>query len=405
MSEPVPEPAQAPMNRSRRIDVVDALRGFALMGILLLHNVEKYNFSAQPDMPVDFLRSWDAHVWSTLFLLFGGKSYAIFSMLFGFSFWVQYSRMRDKGYDMGRRFVWRLSILFGFGLLHSTYYSGDLLIFYSSFGLLLVVLRKASDKWCFILSIVLLFLPRDLYHLVAALLDPGHITPQDNASWPYWGSLAIAQAGDSFLALSRAYLTDGLKANIIWTWEAGRMFHIPGLFLLGMLAARRNAFTQMSSRNWAAIAAVSLILFLPLHIMLSDIWSMFEGRESLTMAMYSFFSPMSDLCLTLFIVAVFILLWRARIGERLFSVLIPYGRMSLTNYVTQGLTGVILYNGCCLGLFHYFGHTMSLLTGFGVLAVQVAFSHWCLRRFGQGPLEKLWRKLMWLGYDKTKTRV
>jgi len=385
--------------KSKRIDVIDALRGFALAGIMLLHNVEKFNFMQGPDRQIPFLKSCDPYVWDGFFFLFGGKAYAIFSMLFGFSFWVQYSRMQQKGYDMGARFVWRMALLFSFGVIHSCYYSGDLLIFYAVFGLGLVVVRKAGDTLAFIISACLLLLPLDLFNLGRMLLGSGYV-PSMNESWPFWAKLEPLQAHGSFLELSHAYLTNGLKANVIWTWESGRMFHIPGLFLLGMLAARRKAFTDMASRYWGWILGVSLVVFIPLHYVKGQIWGWLEHDEVLRYQLSGIVGPYSDLAMMLAMVSAFILLWRAGIGERIFRVLIPYGRMSLTNYLTQGLTGLILYYGCCFGLYHYLGSTLSMLTGACVLVLQIVFSHWCLRRFGQGPMEKLWRKLMWIGFEK-----
>ncbi len=404
MSTPLTDPAADPLNRSRRVDVVDALRGFALAGILLLHNVEKYNFMWSPDMQIDLFPSLDGHVWTALFAVFGGKAYAIFSMLFGFSFWVQYERMQAKGYDMGGRFVWRLCLLFSFGLLHSSYYSGDLLIFYSSFGLLLVAMRKAPDWLAFAVSIVLLTVPFHLYELLRLLADPDFAPIPKKLSWPYWGLLGEAQAYASFPELSRAFLTNGLKANVLWTWDAGRMFHIPGLFLLGMLAARRKLFTDMASKRWAILGSVALVAYIPLNYAKSNVWGWCEGSAKLGDAFYAVLSPYEDLAMLLFMVSAFILLWRAGLGRRLFGWLIPYGRMSLTNYMTQGLTGVILYNGCGLGLWHYFGHTLSMITGVFILVLQVLFSRWCLKNFGQGPMEKLWRRLMWIGHKSAAAK-
>ena len=74
--------------KSPRIEVVDALRGFAVMAIMLLHNIEHFNFYDFPTASSAFMEAMDKGIWETLFFLFSGKAYAIFSLLFGFSFFI-----------------------------------------------------------------------------------------------------------------------------------------------------------------------------------------------------------------------------------------------------------------------------------------------------------------------------
>lgn len=393
----------SPMNRSRRIDVVDALRGFALAGILLIHNLEKVNVCHAADQPINFLTFLDAPVSGIIYALFAGKSYAIFSMLFGFSFWVQFERMQTKGHDLGGRFAWRLCLLFGFGLVHTLYYVGDLLLMYAMFGFLLILMRKSPDWLTLTAAIVLLALPLQLVEAVHIMMNPDYSPFRMNRSWQYWGALLPVEANGSFFEVVRTHFTIGWKANLLWNWEAGRGFHIPGLFLLGMLAARHKAFTEMRKRWWSVACVMSLAACIVLKVVTSSANLHYAKGGTTHDVLLNLLHPYSNLFETLLMVSAFILLWRIGIGQRLFSFLIPYGRMSLTNYMTPSLVGLILYNGCGLGLWHYFGPTLCLLAGLVTLVLQLAFSRWCLTRFGQGPLEKLWRWLMWIGSEENKS--
>ena len=83
--------------KSPRIEVVDALRGFAVMAIMLLHNIEHFNFYDFPTASSAFMEAMDKGIWETLFFLFSGKAYAIFSLLFGLSFFIQYNRLFQRG--------------------------------------------------------------------------------------------------------------------------------------------------------------------------------------------------------------------------------------------------------------------------------------------------------------------
>lgn len=88
-----------------RIEVVDALRGFAVMAIILLHNIEHFNLYNFPEATTDFMKALDKGVWDTLFFLFSGKAYAIFALLFGFSFFIQFDNQARKGKGRTSGFV------------------------------------------------------------------------------------------------------------------------------------------------------------------------------------------------------------------------------------------------------------------------------------------------------------
>ena len=94
--------------KTPRIEVVDALRGFAVMAILLVHNLEHFIFPVYPESSPEWLTILDAGVFNATFSLFAGKSYAIFALLFGFTFYIQSHNQQLKGKDFGYRFLWRM---------------------------------------------------------------------------------------------------------------------------------------------------------------------------------------------------------------------------------------------------------------------------------------------------------
>ena len=79
-----------------RVDVADVLRGLAVMGIIILHSIEHFNFYSFPDTTTqsDWLNFTDKAIWNGLFFMFGGKAYAVFALLFGFSFFIQNDNQR-----------------------------------------------------------------------------------------------------------------------------------------------------------------------------------------------------------------------------------------------------------------------------------------------------------------------
>ena len=94
---------QTTISKSPRVEVVDALRGFAVLAILLVHNVEHFIYPVYPDPATlpGWLNVLNEGVFTVVFALFAGKSYSIFALLFGFTFYIQYSNQQAKGKDFG----------------------------------------------------------------------------------------------------------------------------------------------------------------------------------------------------------------------------------------------------------------------------------------------------------------
>lgn len=128
---------QTTISKSPRVEVVDALRGFAVLAILLVHNVEHFIYPVYPDPATlpGWLNVLNEGVFTVVFALFAGKSYSIFALLFGFTFYIQYSNQQAKGKDFGYRFLWRLLLLTIFATLNAAFYpAGDVLLLYAIVG-------------------------------------------------------------------------------------------------------------------------------------------------------------------------------------------------------------------------------------------------------------------------------
>ena len=129
-----------------RIEAVDALRGFAVMAILLVHNLEHFIFPVYPADSAGWLGTLDQGVSDVVFSLFAGKAYAIFALLFGFTFHIQADRRKREGRDFGYRFLWRLVLLAGFAALNAAFFpAGDVLLLFVAVGPVLFLTRRWSD--------------------------------------------------------------------------------------------------------------------------------------------------------------------------------------------------------------------------------------------------------------------
>jgi uncharacterized protein len=380
-----------------RLDVIDALRGFAIVSIMLVHNLEHFDLVYSPEGLPAWMKALDSSIWNTVFFLFGGKSYAIFSLLFGVTFFIQMHAREQRGEDFRARFAWRLAILFGFGVVNSMFYEGDILTFYAVVGLLLIPVARIGNKAVFAIAFLLMLQPAEWLVLFNALQHPG-FKPADPASWAYFGKGFTYLSGGSVLATWFGNLSNGKMAVLHWSWESGRMFQMPALFMLGMLAGRLSLFVPSpeSRRFWSSTLLAASLLFVPLFTAKSELGH-WIASEALRSPLSVMFSTWSNLAFMLVLVSGFVLLFQAGLPAKLLRIFAPLGRMSLTSYVVQSVVGSFIYYGYGLGLYKVTGASYCLLIGVGLALLQGWFSMWWLGRHRQGPLEALWHRATWVG--------
>lgn len=382
---------------SARIEVVDALRGFAVMAIMFLHNIEHFNFYEFPKASSEWLKSLNQGVWDTLFFLFSGKAYAIFSLLFGFSFFIQYANQAKKGKDFRGRFLWRLVLLFGIGCFNGAFFPGDILVLYSLIGVVLVLTCRWSDRAVLVTAAILMLQPFEWGKFFYALAHPDYVATA--GKWLAYHQKMYPYLGQSnFWELVKSNLWDGQLFSLLWAWSYGRFFQTAALFLVGMWAGRRGVFADPAShrRFWSRTWWVSVLCFIPLYYMSVALPGIFD-RQSVSEPLTTVLSSFRNFSFMCVLVAGFVFLWQAAVSHRLLSGLVPYGKMSLTNYLTQSMVGSFVYFGYGLALYDRLGVAASFGVGLLLFGLQLAFCQAWLRRHKQGPFEKAWRKATWLG--------
>jgi uncharacterized protein len=377
-----------------RLDVIDALRGFAIVSIMLLHNIEHFDFYFSPTGLPAWLQALDKVIWDSMFFLFGGKSYAIFALLFGMTFFIQYHNRETKNEDFRPRFAWRLALLLAFGLINSMFYHGDILSIYAVLGLALIPVAKLSTRTVLLIAIVLLLQPYAWLEVIQALPDPNEKLA-DPASWAYFGRANEYMGNGSAFQVWWGNLTNGKIGVIRWSWENGRIFQIPALFMLGMLAGRKGMFdiSDENKRRWGRVLLIAVLAFIPLYLLKTypESWHVGEAvRRPLLVIMTSW----SNVAFMAVLVSGFALLFYSWRWLEVFS---PLGRMSLTSYMVQSIIGTTIYYGFGLGMYKYTGASFALLIGIALALLQRQFSVWWLRSHKQGPLESLWHRATWIG--------
>lgn len=389
--------ASAPSRHS----VIDALRGFALFGLFLVHIEEHYNLFDFPSATQSWLVALDSSIPKVVYFLFGGKSYAIFAFFFGLSFFIQMDRQSQKGVDFSFRFAWRLLILFFIGFLHGLVYSGDILTFFATTGLSLILLYRWPSKLLWAIATLLLLQIPMILDLAHTATDPRHrlLNLFDEMMTLYNDSQPIYKGSKIGEVLSYNWFL-GKKASWLYMFLYGRVYQTLGLFILGILVGRSRVFENITLHTKAIrkLLIAAIIAFVPLYT-LQLLW--FQEANGLPMKEMggAVIASYANLALGTALCTSFILLYQHTASHSFWKSLSAVGRMSLSNYVLQSLVLVPLLFGFGLGLYDDLGTTWSFVLGLVVFALQVAFSKWWMQRHHYGPLEWLWRSATFLKKD------
>lgn len=244
-----------------------------------------------------------------MFTLFAGKAYAIFSLLFGFTFFLQMDGQRKKGKDFGWRFLWRLVLLAGFATLDAAFFpAGDVLLLFTVVGLVLFLVRHWSDRAVLILAVLFLLQPVEWFHYIASLVNPAHHLPDLKVGEMYAQVAEVTKSGN-FWDFILCNITLGQKASLLWAVNAGRFFQTAGLFLLGFWLGRKRRFADNAGNRefWVRTLAVSAVLFAPLYTLNELIM---QGPEIVRQTAGTAFDMWQKLAFTFVLVSSFVLLYR-----------------------------------------------------------------------------------------------
>lgn len=388
------------VTETRRIEVVDALRGFAVMAIVLVHNLEHFIFPVYPTRQPEWLSVLDEGVLNVVFSLFAGKAYAIFALLFGFTFYIQCRNRQRRGKDFGYRYLWRLVLLLGFATLNAAFFpAGDVLLLFAVVGLVLFAARNLSDRSVIVLAVIFLLQPIEWFHYARHLFDPDYVLPDLGVGAMYAEVAEYVKAGN-FGDFIWSNITLGQKASLYWAIGAGRFLQTAGLFLLGFYIGRKELFVSSEAhlKLWIKILITAAVCFAPLYSLKEQIVSCDDALIAQTAG--TAFDMWQKLAFTLVLVSSFVILYNKECFRNTVSSLRFYGRMSLTNYISQSVLGAVIYFPFGLYLAPYCGYTASLLIGLLLFVLQVRFCKWWLARHKQGPLESLWHKWTWMFADR-----
>ncbi len=382
-----------------RIVLVDSLRGFALAGVALVHFTQRYITYATPQGFLDGLDSLPDYIVNGFVqFFFVGKSYALFSILFGLSFSIQMQSAEYRGENFSLRFLWRAALLFIIGYGHHLFYGGDILMIYALLAPFIIPFYVIKNRWIIIASsIIFIGLPSLITSAIVGTHDLFGLPSMDDASHPINMEIFHAFHSGSLSDVFRINTIYGMKMQFSFQLISGRLYCTYGYFLMGLLLGKIGLFRNIdlytknlkNSIKWASVSipiilgvAIVIFMIVPKTNHVYSSWS-----QIIVMNIFN----LINIPFSIIILCGFILLYQKNSFQKYLSFFAPYGRMALTNYVMQAIVGTFILYGWGLGLCDQIRTLYLFFISIGLVVVQTYICKMWLDNFKYGPLEWLWR--------------
>jgi uncharacterized protein len=380
--------ASAPVNPGERIDAIDVLRGIALFGVLAINVVNEFRVSIFEEfLPIaNTTGTLDRAVQTFLTMAVELKAMALFSLLFGIGMAIQFERLAPNP-RRGMLLARRLAILLVIGVAHLfLIWNGDILTEYSVAGFIALPLLW-GPRWLLAAGAALFL----ALYLVMPLLPP--VVPWPTTAW----------IKDHIAEARHVYGTGGFLE--ILTFRIGEVasilplhvFILPrtiALFLFGMLVWRTDVIHRPATHGLllVTVAIIGVVVGAALTVASEEpalLGLPLPGLMGISL------ERLATLLLAIGYAAAIIGFVSTRPGMTMLAWAAPLGRMAFTNYLAQSVIFGWIFYGYGLGLFGRVGVVTALGIGAGVYVAQVMISAQWLRYYQFGPIEWLWRSLMY----------
>lgn len=368
----------------------DILRGFALLGILLV-NIQFFAVDSADGARAQWLEGIaNGSAAFLIFALFQGKFYLLFSFLYGYS--SHYIVQGEK--SNRRRWLKRCLYLMVIGALHFTLlWHGDILFAYGLFGLLLALFFFRQDKTIKRWSIGIFVVQATLLAILAAAIYFAERADPDLEPLPPSALDEVMRTG--------TYLESILPRLELWAigFFGSGLLVMGGLafiaFLTGLRAARASLLAnENSTLNTKRLMVIGYGYGLPIQLVAATIYLSNERADEISEAIYLIsvlISLVGAPLLTMAYIATF-LHFLPRFAPKL-TWMRAAGQMSLTTYIAQSVIQMFIFAPWGLGLFQEIDIWLVLIIAVTIWLLQLRFAHWWLRRFAQGPLEQVIARL------------
>jgi uncharacterized protein len=425
------QPQPAPIFSSERVNSIDVLRGFALLGILpinILALALPWAAYENPNLAGGFA-GMNYVAWLVCYVLFDHKMMTIFSMLFGAGLVLMSDRMTQKGASPAAFFYRRAAILLVIGLAHAyLIWEGDILVSYALCGMIVYPLRKLRPRTLIVVGLLAMlpsvwFARRDAAHLADARDAAQRVeAAEKKGETPIDADLLLAEEWEggftaseieeeiktiregSYWQLTRKRAADAFTIETV-VFERKFISTISGRMLLGMALMKLGIFSaQLSLGFYVILASLGYGLGLPLvgwgafRLMANDFDLIYMRGDG------SKFNDFGSLLVALGHVGVVVSLFKMGLASQLMARLGAVGRMALSNYLMQSLICTTLFYGYGFALFGALDRVQLLGVVCIIWALQLWYSPVWLKHIRFGPVEWLWRSLTYMKAQPMRNR-
>jgi uncharacterized protein len=415
-----------PVVQKERIDILDSLRGVAILGILLM-NIPSFSFFTVDPITRNEIGTINYPIWRFVTWVADGTQRALFSMLFGAGI-LLFMQSKEKARDIisasdyfFRRQLWLM--FFGLINIYIFLWHGDILFDYGVYGLLIFVFRTLSPKKLLIAAGVclLLMLARENRNLyldkrtiargeVVMKLDTTVVKLTDRQK-EHLGNMEDFKKTSStetkIKRVKRANRMMGSTHEEIYEYRVERYFNnllnysyfgiwdVLLFMFIGMAFFKLGIVTGNASvKLYAVLCTVGLSL--GLLISYYDIQPMIDAKfnrfEYTKQASLSFFE-LGRTFRSLGFFGLLMLMFKSGVFQWFFKLMKPVGQMAFTNYLTQSIACAIIFYGFGFGFYGQLERYEVYIIVLCIWLVQIAWSHVWLRYFQYGPFEWMWRQL------------
>ena len=383
----------------QRIDSIDLIRGVAILGILIM-NITSFSqigmayLNPKLGAGIEGVNGW---IYSFAFLFADMRFMSMFSILFGAGMMLFIQNIERKGLKPVTYHYKRMLLLLGFGLIHAhLIWLGDILVPYAICGCLVFFIRNWSTKGLVTLASILFMIPVFMNLLTYYTLSPRELGEIYGGIWnpessemlkeiqayqsSYLGQMEARSQGAYFLETFQ-FISEGL-----WRYSA--------MMITGVLLFRLDWFRAIKGGSYylrfglvfliAGLVISASGLYLCFERLWEGAWCMTVGHQFTYIA--SFFMALSYISILVFCSTV------GR-GSRVQNLLKKVGRMAFTNYIFSSVVCTFIFYGHGLGYFAQFDRVQQWGVVLFVWMLILLLSNWVMKRYKQGPLEFIWRKL------------
>ncbi|MFC2098030.1 DUF418 domain-containing protein [Bacteroidota bacterium] len=402
----------SPIDAKERIVSLDVLRGFAVLGILIM-NIQSFSmiFAAyQNPLAYGDLSGINLLIWKLSHVFADQKFMTIFSILFGAGILLMTQKIEKQGLSSKglhfRRMMWLIII----GLLHAYFlWHGDILVNYGTIALLVYFFRKKNSRTLTVVGIAFIIIPSMLYWM-------------SGWSMQYWSTEQITELANQWLpgqeiidkeiAAFQGSWWSGVshRSSIVLMLETSLVFlfgwRILGQMLIGM-ALYKSGFlsAKLSYKKYLLTLIICFSIGFTLIItgMNKNFNSGWDGEYSrFNGIQYNYWG---SILVSIGYISIIMIIVKTKILSGLKNILAPVGRMAFTNYLLQTIICTIIFYGFGFGYFGKLTRAEQIIIVLCIWTFEIILSRIWLRYFKYGPFEWLWRSLSYRKLFKLRREI